>query len=188
MVRLQRAERTRCAGHGAAAYDTMSCYCWYSGNLERYRMFWARLSVCPHVLRISNKFLERVWVRFGLRENWVRLKRGMCQAILTSLKYVILLNRAPLNRDHHCSGTCLAGTTSSGGVNGEWGNTFSCFQLTTSSRGSSSGNCYRTRLVLIIAERDEHKLRSFPLGIAHDEQLGVILAPQGSTFRLCAIP
>ena len=27
VVRLQRAERTRCAGHRAAAYDAMSCYC-----------------------------------------------------------------------------------------------------------------------------------------------------------------
>ena len=35
----------------------------------------------------------------------VRFKRGMCQAIMTSLKYVILLNRALLNRDPHCNET-----------------------------------------------------------------------------------
>ena len=103
MVRLQRAERTRCVGHRAAAYDAMSCYCWYSGNLARYHVFWAGMSGCPRVLRISNKFLERVWVKFGLRENWIRFKRGVCQAILISLKYVILLNGALLNRDPHCS-------------------------------------------------------------------------------------
>ena len=102
VVRLQRAERTRCAGHRAAAYDAMSCYCWYSGNLARYRVFWAGLSGCPRVVRITNKFLERVWVRFGLREKWVWFKRGACQAISTSLKYVIL-NRALLNRDPYCT-------------------------------------------------------------------------------------
>ena len=37
VVRLQSAERIRCAWHRAAAYDAMSCYCWYYGNLARYR-------------------------------------------------------------------------------------------------------------------------------------------------------
>ena len=32
----------------------------------------------------------------------VRFERGVCQAILTSPTYVIIFNRALLNRDPHC--------------------------------------------------------------------------------------
>ena len=74
VIRLQRAGRTRCARHRAAAYDATSCYCCYSGNLARYRVFWARLSVCPRVFRISNTVVQYV-LRAGMGE--VRFKRKL---------------------------------------------------------------------------------------------------------------